>query len=551
MSQKVGLVVVLKDEVYDIAGWLAWHLALGFDTIIVFDDGSTDGTDRIVRSAAVLYDVRYMKVVQDHGHFYDRQQNEYKKLLALSRDEFKWLCFLDADEYLLLSKDTTVVDFLARYPDAHGIAVNWCLYGSNGHILRPLLPPPAVYTRHSKASESINRHVKSFVRPDRLHGDVDGGMHNVHCFRVDATSYVDTDGRPMRWSSIPGIIGGEPLWDTAVIMHFQCRSMEHFLDRARKRRDLRLDVRSWINDDWNREQEHKPSRFFGHMFDVLTQIELKNSEALCRVIMTLAQVRAADVAITVGGGIEVLGDDQQGSWPDAFPAAREAVTTAAFPGRQEFPSQHEIGSDLRAFAVRSHFQTSLHVDVATGMLVHATPGCREGLQPALLIRSKRNMSKVLLVRPIKTRRPLRIESNRQAVVIVVLELAEMTPEQFKLSVPVTGLLLTAAPPVTDGVGEIRVSTRNVNDWELFSLVAADPSSLEGPVKVMVEAYFTLLSDGVTVESLAAWIAVHSSFTTSALLQILLRELPKSELLRLSSLLSASLPPELLSGFQYS
>ena len=93
-------------------------------------------------------------------------------------DEFVWLAFFDADEFLRLEQDATVPEFLARFPQADAVAVNWCNYGSSSHYLKPKIPPVAAYTWHGKSSQPINRHVKCFVRPQKVGPD----WRNVHCF---------------------------------------------------------------------------------------------------------------------------------------------------------------------------------------------------------------------------------------------------------------------------------------------------------------------------------------------------------------------------------
>ena len=52
---KVAVIAIVRDEVSDILWWLGWYVSLGVDTIIVFDDGSKDGTDRIVADLSLIH----------------------------------------------------------------------------------------------------------------------------------------------------------------------------------------------------------------------------------------------------------------------------------------------------------------------------------------------------------------------------------------------------------------------------------------------------------------------------------------------------------------
>ncbi len=171
-------------------------------------------------------------------------------------DEFVWLAFFDADEFLRLEQDATVPEFLARFPQADAVAVNWCNYGSSSHYLKPKIPPVAAYTWHGKSSQPINRHVKCFVRPQKVGPD----WRNVHCFDTAPERTLLANGAVAVWGETRGIIVGEPDWSVARLMHYQCRSMEHFLERLRKRPDVRIHENLWRGYDVHEVQDETPLR---------------------------------------------------------------------------------------------------------------------------------------------------------------------------------------------------------------------------------------------------------------------------------------------------
>jgi glycosyltransferase involved in cell wall biosynthesis len=58
VSLRAAACLFVRDEERDIAEWLAFQIAVGFDCCIVYDNGSLDRTPEIVRAFGKKYDVR-------------------------------------------------------------------------------------------------------------------------------------------------------------------------------------------------------------------------------------------------------------------------------------------------------------------------------------------------------------------------------------------------------------------------------------------------------------------------------------------------------------
>jgi FkbM family methyltransferase len=221
----------------------------------VFDDDSTDGTWEILQKAAAVQDIRLARAIGERDiRYQERQIACYQYALREYAEEFEWLAFFDADEYLSLTQDDSVQSFLARFPQADQLCVNWCNYGSNGHYLKPQQLPIEAYTRHGAATSPINRHVKSFVRPSK----VGPGWVSVHCYDIDQERSILSNGRKTTWQDARGVIDADPDWDGAKLMHYQCRSMEHFVERLRKRVQFQAVPHLWERYDINEIEDTTP-----------------------------------------------------------------------------------------------------------------------------------------------------------------------------------------------------------------------------------------------------------------------------------------------------
>ncbi|NLI26655.1 MAG: glycosyltransferase family 2 protein [Acetobacter sp.] len=254
---KTSVVCFARDEGGDILSWISWYKFIGVDTIIIFDDGSSDGLSDVLSLVSGSIDIRIYKNDFDPRPHEERQQKAYSDALKSYGEEFDWMGFFDADEFLLLPENQKIVDFLDRPQDVGSVVVHWCNYGSSGHVFKPVDYPFAAYTWHSSQEETINRHIKSFVRPRAWSGK----WVNVHYFDIGFFRHQSAAGKEVYWSSTKGITENSADWSGGKIMHYQCRSMENFVERARRRRDIVLNADVWKKSDYTNIEDRRPLSF--------------------------------------------------------------------------------------------------------------------------------------------------------------------------------------------------------------------------------------------------------------------------------------------------
>lgn len=264
---RVAACLVVRNEASDIASWLGWYRLLGFDACIVYDDHSTDDTVAVLNHVGRHQDVRVRRTrndgnVQDH---IGRQDGSYVDALLMNNGEFDWIGFFDSDEYVRLHRHERIQDLIGQHPGAGCIGINWCNYGSSGHVLKPAAPPVEAYTHHFESTAPINRHFKSLVRVEEW----DGTCKGPHAFAVRRGDTVDASGTPVAWSDIFGISARDPDWSVAKVMHYQCRSMEHFIERLKRNPYLPRTTELWNSYDVNAVEDRVPLTVLGEYGRIL------------------------------------------------------------------------------------------------------------------------------------------------------------------------------------------------------------------------------------------------------------------------------------------
>ena len=101
-----------------------------------------------------------------------------------------WIMYLDADEFVVLNNNTSVSDLLLKQsklcPFARSFAVNWLCFGTNELRDVPEWPYLIVDT-YTRSAKTLDKHVKSFVRPEFI-----VQVSNPHFYHVTPPSHDNT-----------------------------------------------------------------------------------------------------------------------------------------------------------------------------------------------------------------------------------------------------------------------------------------------------------------------------------------------------------------------
>ncbi|KMQ84021.1 hypothetical protein RF55_18583 [Lasius niger] len=463
MSQNVAICLFVKDEFSDIAGWIAWHAALGVKTFFIYDDHSTDGTWDILQAAAKCYDLRLRRTDPFKvPHFADRQRDAYMQTAQEAKGEFDWLGFLDGDEYLYLRHFDKVTDFLEHFSHADAIGFSWRIYGSSGRVVRPRISIIEAFTHHSTKDFSDNAHIKSFIRPHKMGPK----WIDPHCFDIPQENYVAPSGKFLK------IFGPrqEVEWSDGFVMHFICRSMEHYVQRVKRRLDTDIadSTDPWHYYDRNDLYETEPLRLLGKMREMLAPIQ---GEALKMAIQKLK-----DLPIT----------------PDSKLYSKKA-------------SEHKV----TLFKIITHTKTELYYAPQLSQAVHCTPEIAEKnhFTPIFgMIDSQTKPLLMLFVEEDPSCSLLTIPQDTRSTAKLLYRIIPQKDGNIGLANPRTKQFICFLPVDEAGIGRLEANRDQAHDWEKASLKIA-PDAI---APFTLEALPFNVTDKISAHAVLNWIKTASA-----------------------------------------
>jgi hypothetical protein len=168
------LIAAVRDEGPFLLEWIAHHLVLGFDRIVVASNNSTDGTHELLDAMAMAGFITHYQHDVEPGA--SPQMESYKRLREhCAVDDTDWLMVMDVDEFLNVHVgDHSLHALLATAPDhADIITLN------SRHITSS---PVKSLTRHPALYKEIHNHSLVGYRGEKrplTYMAADGTLHDL------------------------------------------------------------------------------------------------------------------------------------------------------------------------------------------------------------------------------------------------------------------------------------------------------------------------------------------------------------------------------------
>lgn len=140
VRSKVALCMIVSEENLYLRDFVEYYQMIGVDKIYLYDNNLKNGENPRTVINDYIYSglVEYINVRKDEVNyetFTNFQCQCYDECFRLHKDEFDWMCFFDADEFIDNEPGTfNIKEYLSfdNFNEFSVIQLNWKLYNANG-----------------------------------------------------------------------------------------------------------------------------------------------------------------------------------------------------------------------------------------------------------------------------------------------------------------------------------------------------------------------------------------------------------------------------------
>ncbi|MEW9806669.1 glycosyltransferase family 92 protein [Mesorhizobium sp. ZMM04-5] len=232
----MAIATVLKDEEHYVAEWASFHRAVGVRHFLVYDDGSTDRTLPILRDvlppeSLTILPWRFAMTDVRMGLALNRQVFAFAHAILNFGADFRWMGFIDVDEFILPKTGRTIEEALAGANGFPNISLPWHMFGTSGHKTRPPGPVTRSYTRRSADPMSRLKNAMNFkciVDPCAVS---EVSVHHFHTREFgDRTANDAGEVFPLAGRKAPAFYSSRYL----QLNHYYTRSEEEFMRKIER-----------------------------------------------------------------------------------------------------------------------------------------------------------------------------------------------------------------------------------------------------------------------------------------------------------------------------
>ncbi len=194
----IAIVLIVRNEARHIAEWARFHHDAGVAQFIVYDNACSDGTIEVLRASLPVDALTVIPWAQPRfrtitGREIHNQVLAYAHALMNFGPRFRWMAFIDVDEFLVPVAANSIPQAMEGLDEAAHVSLPWQMFGRGGHDTPPEGGVVANYLQRA-ADPFALRHglnFKCLVDPARV------TEVGVHGFAIDGRHQgVNDAGQP-------------------------------------------------------------------------------------------------------------------------------------------------------------------------------------------------------------------------------------------------------------------------------------------------------------------------------------------------------------------
>jgi len=226
---------IIKNENLYLREWIDYHLNLGFEKIILYDNNDVNGEvpnmivqDYINKNVVEVINYRGFKT---NDKFWGVQSAAYNDCLQKYKNTDNWIAFIDVDEFIFLEKHKKIQYLFenSKYNNYESVVISWLNYGDNGQLYYENKPVLERFTTVAKEFPYIegynyNTLVKSITKST---DNTSFGYANAHCA---STNCCNSLGNHVAMDNLCNKLGSH-FSENIYIKHFYTKSLTEFLYR--------------------------------------------------------------------------------------------------------------------------------------------------------------------------------------------------------------------------------------------------------------------------------------------------------------------------------
>lgn len=138
----MAIVLIVRNEARHIAEWARFHHGAGVSQFFVYDNACSDGTIEILRATLPEAALTVIPWAQPRfrtltGREIHNQVLAYAHALMNFGPRFRWMAFIDVDEFLVPVEAASIPEAMAGLEAAAHVSLPWHMFGRGGHESPP------------------------------------------------------------------------------------------------------------------------------------------------------------------------------------------------------------------------------------------------------------------------------------------------------------------------------------------------------------------------------------------------------------------------------